>query len=187
MKMKKSILLVLCAILMACMLTACGGEEAKDNQIEVSDVFKEMDTVDMDGNQVTADIFAENDYTMINCWNVNCPPCVQELPELEALSKDLASEKIGVKGLLYDDKSGLSDATRAEAERLLEQAGATYQQILFSDAMMESKEIQELTAFPTTYIVDNEGSIVAIVTGANNVDGWKDRLIGIIKDVEGEN
>ena len=183
---KKWIISVLCVLLMACMLTACGGEEPKENQIEVSDVFKDMDTVDMDGNAVNADIFKDYDYTMINCWSVNCPPCVREIPELEQLSKDLASEKIGVKGLLYDGQVGLSDATREEANQILEQAGAEYQQILLSEDMMKSKEISEMNVFPTTYIVDSEGSIVAIVTGANNVDGWKERLIGIIKDVEGE-
>ena len=55
---------------------------------------------DLDGNDVTSDeLFSGSAVTVVNFWFTTCGPCVGELGELEALSKELA------------EKGGLSSAS----------------------------------------------------------------------------
>ena len=88
MKNKKSAAICLIAVLMISLLTGCGAEKAEtkaDATIDMSS-FK---TVDLEGNEVTQDIFKDYDMTMINVWTTWCPYCIEEMPELETVYQKL--------------------------------------------------------------------------------------------------
>lgn len=153
---------------------------------ETAGIFENMNTVDLNGEAVDSSIFADNTLTLVNVWNKGCGPCIMEIPELDKLNKDYEEKGVAVKGLIYEFDAGIEDDARAEVEEILTNAGAEYQQLLVSEEMLQSVELQELEAFPTTYLVDSEGKIIGNVLGSRDYDGWKEVVEGVLQEMGNE-
>ena len=115
---------------------------------------------DLDGNDVTSDeLFSGSAVTVVNFWFTTCGPCVGELGELEALSKELAEKGgslIGINSFTLDgDEAAISDA-----KDVLMKKGATYQNVYFASDGEAGKFTTNIFAYPTTYVVDRNGNIV---------------------------
>ena len=115
---------------------------------------------DLDGNDVTSDeLFSGSAVTVVNFWFTTCGPCVGELGELEALSKELAEKGgslIGINSFTLDgDEAAISDA-----KDVLMKKGATYQNVYFASDSEAGKFTANIFAYPTTYVVDRSGNIV---------------------------
>ena len=115
---------------------------------------------DLDGNTVKSDeLFSGNAVTVVNFWFTTCNPCVGELAELDALNKELAEKGgalIGVNTFTLDgDKAAIADAKDVLAKK-----GATYQNIYFGSGGDAGKFVENVFAYPTTYVVDRNGNIV---------------------------
>lgn len=179
MKKKMSILLLTVAVI-AGVLSGCGktGAPADDK------VFSEMETTDFTGNAVDSSVFAENKLTLVNVWNVGCTPCIQEMPVLDRLNEEYSEKGVSIKGLVYEFQAGLSEASRTEAENIIEKSETKYQQLLVSEKMAESEAIKSIQAFPTTFFVDSKGMIIDKVEGSNDYDGWKAQIDNALKKVE---
>ena len=122
-----------------------------------------MDLVlsDIDGNEVNLqEIISANELTMLNVWATYCGPCIQEMPELGEMARDLADSGFGIIGLT-SDLAGLDRESYGEiyakAKDIEEQTGVTYPLLVMSPEMLETLQIQ---AVPTTYFVDSEGKQV---------------------------
>ena len=115
---------------------------------------------DLEGNDVTSDeLFSRNAVTVVNFWFTTCKPCVSELPELEALHQELAQKGgavIGINAFTLDGEEGAI----SDAKDLLSKKGVSYQNIWFASDSEAGKFTSGLYAFPTTYVVDNNGNIV---------------------------
>lgn len=140
------------------------------------DIFKTMNTVDMNGEKVDSTVFAENTLTFVNLWNVGCTPCVQEIPVLDQLNDEFEGKGVAIKGLYFSMGAGLTDDERKEINEILENAEADYQQITLSEDMINHEVIRGIQAFPTTFVVDSEGNIVNGYIGSNDYDGWKETI-----------
>ena len=115
---------------------------------------------DLDGNDVTSDeLFSGSAVTVVNFWFTTCGPCVGELGELEALSKELAEKGgslIGINSFTLDgDEAAISDA-----KDVLMKKGATYQNVYFASDSEAGMFTANIFAYPTTYVVDRSGNIV---------------------------
>lgn len=122
--------------------------------------FPAFEGKDLDGNTVKSDeLFSGNAVTVVNFWFTTCNPCVGELAELDALNKELAKKGgalIGVNTFTLDgDKAAIADAKDVLAKK-----GATYQNIYFGSGGDASKFVENVFAYPTTYVVDRNGNIV---------------------------
>lgn len=160
------------SVLILATFSGCGSK--RDGEI-----FADMKTVDLEGNEVDKTVFQENELTMINAWATWCGPCVRELPELEKLQKELEAEdrSVGVFGLVMEVQGavlpGLSKEERETAEMILEQTGATYRQLTVSEDMAKTA-LGSQSVFPTTYFVDKDGKLVGDpVTGSRDLEKWK--------------
>lgn len=140
------------------------------------DIFKTMDTVDMEGEKADASMFAENTLTFVNLWNVGCTPCVQEIPVLDQLNDEYEGKGVAIKGLYFSFTSTLSEEETEAINEILEAADADYQQLTLSEDMINHEVIQSIQAFPTTFVVDSEGNIVDVIIGSNDYEGWKERI-----------
>ncbi|MBQ8665800.1 MAG: TlpA family protein disulfide reductase [Lachnospiraceae bacterium] len=122
-------------------------------------------TTDLDGNAVDSkDLFAQNKITMINIWGTYCGPCIEEMPELEEISRDYADKGVGVVGLVVDVTEG-NDSKLSEANDIIRDTGVTYMNIKAWDGFTD-----QLSApgTPTTYFVDSNGKLVGDpIVGAN--------------------
>ena len=115
---------------------------------------------DLDGNTVKSDeLFSANAVTVVNFWFTTCNPCVGELSELDALNKELAEKGgalIGINSFTLDG----DEKAIAEAKEVLAKKGATYQNIYFGSGGDAGKFVENVFAYPTTYVVDRNGNIV---------------------------
>ena len=122
--------------------------------------FPAFEGKDLDGNTVKSDeLFSGNAVTVVNFWFTTCNPCVGELSELDALNKGLAEKGgslIGVNSFTLDG----DETAIAEAKDVLAKKGATYQNVYFGSGGAAGKFVENIFAFPTTYVVDRSGNIV---------------------------
>lgn len=166
MNIKKLALLTM-ALVMVLSLAACG-----EKAVAPEGPFTNMDTVDLDGNQITSDIFADKKLTLVNVWNIGCTPCIQEIPALDRLNSEYADKGVAVLGLYYNFGQEISQEDRASINEILTNAEATYSHLDPSDAMMKTKELGRVSAFPTTFLVDSKGNIIDSTLGSREYEDW---------------
>ena len=122
--------------------------------------FPAFEGKDLDGNTVKSDeLFSANAVTVVNFWFTTCNPCVGELGELDALNKELANKGGALIGVNTFTLGGDEKAI-AEAKEVLAKKGATYQNIYFGSGSDAGKFVENVFAYPTTYVVDRSGNIV---------------------------
>ena len=122
--------------------------------------FPAFEGKDLDGNTVKSDeLFSANAVTVVNFWFTTCNHCVGELADLDALNKELAEKGgalIGINSFTLDG----DEKAIAEAKEVLAKKGATYQNIYFGSGGDAGKFVENVFAYPTTYVVDRNGNIV---------------------------
>ncbi len=116
------------------------------------DPFGDFTTTSVYGHEVTQDVFAEYDMTIINVWATWCPPCIGEMDELEEVYQELP-ENVNLL-TICDDGSAETDL----AIQILEENGCNFDALIVSNEM-RSEFISTILAFPTTVFVDREGNI----------------------------
>ena len=167
--MKRVLTLLLSAVLMTAALTGCSSGE--EDALVSKTPFPEFSEVDIEGDEISSDIFADYDATIVNFWNNGCGSCVAEMPELEELYQDFQERNINLIGVGTD--SGESDEPLDTAREILAEKGVTYTNISPDpDGDFYKTFIADISTYPTTYIVDSEGNIV----GADIVGNVKKQL-----------
>jgi thiol-disulfide isomerase/thioredoxin len=127
-------------------------------------------TVDLDGNEVTDDIFRNKKLTVINIWGTFCGPCVNELPELESWSEEMPDD-VQIIGLV-GDVNGVDDSGQIQtAQDILAQTGVKYTNIVPNSDL--SDLMGTIYAYPTTIFVDSTGNIVGDPIVGADVDGYR--------------
>ena len=122
--------------------------------------FPAFEGKDLDGNIVNSDdLFSANAVTVVNFWFTACKPCVGELSDLDALNRELAEKGGALIGINTTTLNG-DEASIAEAKEVLAKKGASYQNVYFDASGAAGAFIQNIFAYPTTYVVDRSGNIV---------------------------
>ena len=140
--------------------------------------FPSFEGKDLDGNEIKSDeLFSGNAVTVVNFWFTTCSPCVDELSELDALNKELSGKGgslIGINSFTLDG----DEAAISEAKAVLKKKGVSYRNVYFDSDSEAGKFIENVYAYPTTYVVDRSGSIVGepivgAVTGKSQMEKLK--------------
>ena len=92
---------------------------------------------------------------VLNAWASWCPPCREEAPMLERVSKDLAGDGVQFIGIVSDD-------TAEAAADYATEAGLDFPHALDDGSFDRGYVVQVL---PTTYVLDAEGRLVATHAG----------------------
>ena len=129
---------------------------------ELGDVFADMTITDIDGNTYKiSDLLKEKKAVVLNFWYLNCGPCKSEFPYLETAytkyQKDIAV-------IAVNPVDGDNETIRALKESL----GLTFPMAKI-DAIWE--QIMQITAYPTTVVIDRYGTISLIHKGAVTEEG----------------
>jgi thiol-disulfide isomerase/thioredoxin len=103
---------------------------------------------------------------VVNFWASWCPPCIAEMPDLEAVHQ-LADGRVTFVGINTQD-------TEQRAGELVQRTGVTYD--LMRDPAAELFQAFEVFAMPTTFYVDAAGSIVARHSGLLTRDALIDDI-----------
>ena len=135
----------------------------------------EFTTTDLDGNTVTSEeLFAANEITVVNCWGLWCGNCMKEMAELKKFHDKIQEKGCGVVGLEYE--ANWDDEVVKNSKDALNGFGITYPNVLIPEELVE-----ELLGFPTTFLVDKEGTILCMpITGAY-VDKYESTLESLLQ------
>jgi len=115
--------------------------------------------IDQHGSEITDDALRGH-RTVVNYWAQWCAPCRTELPELNRLAGDFPDAR--VIGIDFDGATG---------ERLLaasEKMGIEFS-VLGHD-FAESRGLARPEVLPTTYILDEQGTLLHTLHGPQHYD-----------------
>ncbi len=135
------------------------------SQEEQEPVLGNFTAEDLDGNEVTQEIFAEKKLTMVNIWATFCGPCLREMPDLGDLAVEYEDRDFQIVGIALDtlERDGSISQSQVETAReIVEETGADYLHLLPSEDLI-SAYLQSVTTVPETFFVDSEGKLVGSV------------------------
>lgn len=101
---------------------------------------------------------------IINFWATWCPPCRAEMPDFEKLHDEEDAVVLAV-NLTHSENS------RGGVEDFVDELGLTFPVLLDEGGDVEAR--YELTAYPTSYMVDSNGVTRFIARGAINYETMK--------------
>ena len=112
--------------------------------------------VSLEGDEVSLEDFLGQP-VLINFWATWCPPCREEMPDIQDAYEEYADEGFVVLGVDVGE-------TASEAEGAQREMGLTFPILLDSDE--EVSDIYRVRAFPTSFFVDVNGVIQAKYEGS---------------------
>jgi len=177
-KIQKTILLFF--TLLAAALSGCGSKESGEDSGQASSPQIVFETQDMDGNAVSSDIFANAKLTMVNVWATYCNPCLSEMPGLGELAGEYDPADFQLIGIISDVQEGGEEAQKELAASLIEQTGADYTHLLLNRSLYNGI-LTGVTAVPTTFFIDENGTVVDTVIGAMDKPAWEEKINGLLK------
>ena len=186
MKKMKYILLVL---MMALAMMSCGKaekEETEHTEDITADVpedaaaeekadaepvmlFGHFDAKTLDGEEVTEEIFANADLTMVNIWGTFCGPCIEEMPYLGEISREYEEKGFQMVGILCD----VFEPGDETALEIVNETKADYMHLVASEDLTENV-LQYVSSVPTTVFIDKDGYLVGeVYAGARDKTTWE--------------
>ena len=197
--MKKKILILGMALMLAAGISACNASsktssseattteskqadaKAKDSKQAESDKedkkFPEFSAKTVSGEDISSDVFKESKLTVVNVWGSWCGPCVQEIPELQKLYESMKDKDVNVIGLAQDAGTDL-DAVK----EIIDKNKVTYQNIVPEGATEDF--VMSIMAFPTTFFVDSDRNIVGVIQGNRNLEAFTAAVEGVLEKLK---
>ena len=133
---------------------------------------------DQYGNQHTLSDY-KGKVVFLNFWATWCPPCKKEMPDIEELYKEYNLNKdevvfLGIANPSSDDYPNNQDMRKEEIMSFLEDGKYTFPTVF--DETGEVFYNYNISAFPTTFMIDKEGNMVGYVPGMMT----KDIMVNVI-------
>lgn len=151
-----------------------------DEKSEFKGSLTSFEAEDMDGKKVDQSIFSNYDLTMVNIWTTWCGVCVEEMPYLEKLHKQLP-ENVNIISICGD-----ASDEKELAQQILDKNEITFQTLVDNDTLKESL-LKYVNGFPTTIFVDKNGKIVGDIQmgapGENIVQGYQQLIDNRLAEV----
>lgn len=182
---KKQILLA--AFMLLALLTGCAGKE-KEDEVQEAESAESTGTAaeeqaqqiiftgqDIEGNQISSDIFSQSKITMVNVWATYCNPCLSEMPELGELAGAYEKEEFQIIGIISDVMDNADQKTIDMAKDLITQTKAEYPHLLLNESVYFAL-LTNVTVVPTTFFVDENGVVLETVLGAMDRSGWEAKI-----------
>lgn len=143
-------------------LSACSGSAAPEPEEAFQpDTADDFALEDLDGYLVSVSDF-RGSIVVLNFWASWCPPCRQEMPDLNEL--DLEFKERGEVVLLTVNLTDGQRETRETARSYIEENGFGFT-VLFDDRGVLANEYG-IAAIPQTFILDRDGQISGAIIGA---------------------
>ncbi len=188
---KKNKIRILSVLLPAVLLAGCGAENTEEKAQtetksgETSAALQEEEAlsftgVDIEGNQVSSDIFSESKITMVNVWATYCNPCLSEMPGLGELAEAYEEGEFRVVGIISDVMEDADQETIEAAKDLIMQTEAGYTHLLLNESVYRAL-LTEVSVVPTTFFIDENGVVVDTVLGALEKSAWEEKINALLE------
>lgn len=152
----------------------------------ISDTKKVVFTTkDLNGNEVSSDIFKNNKITMVNIWATFCNPCIKEMPDIQVLNDELKEKGISVIGIVgdsADDKGNVDEDYVQLAKTILEKKKINYTNLVFNKEMVDNLPVD---AYPTTLLIDSEGNVIGKpIMGSKTKEEYEQIILKALDNLE---
>lgn len=105
---------------------------------------------------------------LLNIWATWCPPCRREIPDLVAISNELAAKGVVVFGVSLDQKGDPVASVKTFAEK----NNMGYVNILDNASNQIADAYGGIQSIPTTFIIDRQGNIVQKIVGSQSKEAF---------------
>lgn len=150
-------------------------QEASSAEGEGATASVAFEAQDMEGNAVSSDIFSDSKLTMLNVWATYCNPCLREMPGLGELAGAYEPEEFQIIGIISDVQEGTDQEMLDLAAGLIEQTGADYTHLLLNESLYYAL-LTDVTAVPTTFFIDENGTVLETVVGSMEKSAWEEKI-----------
>lgn len=116
----------------------------------------DMSLTDIQGNKVNLSSY-QGQWVVVNYWATWCPPCIVEMPELQAFHDEHADRDAMVLGI------NAELIGKQQLQEFLEDYFITYP--VFVSKPTQQSELGLIPGLPTTFLVTPEGKVVARQVG----------------------
>ena len=135
-----------------------------------------FESVDLDGNKISSELYSKNKITMINIWGTFCGPCIREMPDLAKLSEENKSKGVEIIGIpidIIDDWGRVDSRLKSDALMIIEKTGVSYKNIVPTISMFQTM-LRGIQAVPTTFFIDKNGNQIGTVyLGSRSQKDWQ--------------
>lgn len=182
--MKKTVISLGILLLGLCILFGCNKEKTP-TATTGAPLFSDFTANDLDGNTVDQTVFSQSKLTMINIWGTFCGPCINEMPELGELNRELPDvQVIGIIIDAVDANLQPLEKEMADAHSIISQTGADYLHLLPSPDLINAY-LYNVQAVPETIFVDANGNQVGeSYLGARSKAQWLQIIDGLLEGMQ---
>lgn len=149
--------------------------------------FENFTALDLQGNDVDESLWAGHKLTMVNVWGTFCSPCIEEMPDLGQLNRELEEEGVQVVGIvsdIIDSELAVSPEGLELAREIVEATKADYVHLVPSIDLLYAG-IASVEAVPTTFFLNEQGTLVGkVYSGKKSKEKWEGIIEETLKEVE---
>ncbi len=152
--------------------------DAHTDRVEASEntMAPEMSLMKLGGGKVRLSQY-RGQWVFLNFWATWCPPCLQEMPDMETFYKKF-KEKNMVMLAVSQDKGN-----PANIASFIKEKGYTFD--VFLDPQGSAASMFNVNSIPSTFIINPKGEVVSQANGARE---WTDPvIINYFNDLMAEN
>ena len=176
-KRAKLLILILAVLVIAVAISGCSTKNKEEQEIgssdsnvadenskEVSnsgndkevDKLPEFNLKDLEGEDVSSQIFNDYDMTIVSIWQSTCGPCMNELEALNVIYDEYKDKKVNVIGISVDNVEITGEeGVKKVAEKL---------NLKFTNVIADDDYLVELIKYvrgtPTAFIVGKDGEFL---------------------------
>jgi len=110
---------------------------------------------------------------VINFWATWCPPCEDEMPDLQVSWSEYQAEGVVFVGIAFDDEE-------AAVQKMISRFGLTYPMAL--DVGGNISAAYGITGVPETFVVDAQGNVAHVHIGPVSVQELRDELESLLEE-----
>lgn len=126
----------------------------------------------LDGKMVSLSDY-RGTVVLVNIWATWCPPCVDEMPSMERLYKELKGEKFEILAVSIDALGAKAVAP------FMEKYNLSFPALMDPDATI--KTMYQATGVPESFIVNQEGILIKKIIGPR--DWATPEIFGFFRDL----
>jgi cytochrome c-type biogenesis protein len=164
------------------------SENSKTNAQESQDKIPAFDftLTDQYGNQHTLSDY-KGKVVFLNFWATWCPPCKKEIPDIEELYQEYNLNKddvvfLGVTNPKSEAYPNNQDEKKDDIIAFLDDNGYTFPTVF--DETGELLQNYNISAFPTTFMIDKEGNVAGYVPGMMTKDIMQNVINQVLESTE---
>lgn len=124
--------------------------------LETMNSIPEFKCKDINGNEVTNEIFKDKKLTLINFWGTWWGPCVAELPNMQDAYDEIKDTDVNIIGIVEDGKNN-----EPTVKKILSTKNVSYTNIIADDQLYDDL-VCLVGAFPTSILVNDKGEILKV-------------------------